>query len=364
MIPNETKQRFGERLHRARLMRGLSLRDTAALLADLGCPLSHAALQKYEKGLMGPDSGVVLSLGKVFDVDAGYFFRSNAVKLETIEFRKHANVTVREIDRIREEAADFFEKYLQIEGILEIDGPVLPRRDLQKLRGASALAEAAEVAAQSIREKWKLGEAPLANVHEMLEENGVKVMEVQAGEKFCGFSGWADQRTPIVVLAQRLNDDLPRKRLTALHELGHLVLQFPAAIEHKLKESLCFRFGGALLLPAESLRARVGTRRPDGISFPELIGIKEDWGISIAALMRRAADLGIITDAQLRRYYIRASKNRKIEPGKWVGTENANRFPQLVHRAAAQELITRSKAAELLGVSLREFDRLSATHLD
>jgi Zn-dependent peptidase ImmA (M78 family)/DNA-binding XRE family transcriptional regulator len=358
-----SKQRFGERLRRARLMRGLTLREVAAKLGVQGCRLSHAALQKYEKGLMGPDSTVVRALGRVFDLDAGYFFRQKKVTLAGIEFRKLTTFPEREVNRVREAAADYFEQYLQIEEILEIRGMALPRADLSHLRAddEAALGAEAELAAGVIRREWKLGEDALSNVREMLEEHGVKVTEVKAKESFNGFSGWADADTPVIVLAEWLNADLPRKRLTALHELGHLVLKLPEAVAHKVKEKLCYRFAGALLLPASALRARVGARRPDGISLRERIGIKEDWGISIAALMRRAADLGIITPGQLKSFHFQNSKQRKTEPGVWRGAEKANRYEQLVYRAAAQELITRAKAAEFLGVSLRAFDHLFAS---
>jgi Zn-dependent peptidase ImmA (M78 family) len=133
-------------------------------------------------------------------------------------------------------------------------------------------------------------------------------------------------------------------------------MKLPEDLDHKKKESLCFRFAGALLVPAAALRARLGTTRPDGISPRERLGIKEDWGISIAALMHRAADLGIITPAKLKSFHFLNRNNRKHEPECWKGTESANRYPQLVYRAVSQEMITRAKAAELLGVTLREFD--------
>jgi Zn-dependent peptidase ImmA (M78 family)/DNA-binding XRE family transcriptional regulator len=357
-----TKQTFGERLRRARLMRGLTLRDMAERLAESGTQLSHAAYQKYEKGLMGPDSTVLLALARFFNVDPGYFFRQKSVALGNIEFRKLTKFPAREVDRVREEAADFFEKYLQIEEILEIPPAPLPQVDLTHFspEQEEELAREAEEAAIMIRRKWKLGEAVLSNVHELLEEHGVKVKEVEAAESFNGFSGWADDRTPVIVLASWLQRDLPRKRLTALHELGHLVMKLPEGLTHKQKESLCYRFAGAMILPATVLRARVGVKRPGGISFPERLGIKADWGISIAALMRRAADLGILTQSQLKSFHFANRTHRKEEPGRWEGSETADRFEQLVYRAASQELITRSKAAELLNVTLREFDHLFA----
>ena len=42
------------------------------------------------------------------------------------------------------------------------------------------------------------------------------------------------------------------------------------------------------------------------------------------------------------------------EPGKWIGEEKSSRFEPLVLRALAQELITPSIAAGLLGISLPE----------
>jgi len=358
MNTNPTKQIFGERLRRARLMRGLTLRDVSARLTEQGVKLSHAAFQKYEKGLMGPDSTVLLAISRIFDLEPGYFFRAPGVSLGAIEFRKLSRFPAKEVHRVREQAADFFEKYLQIEQILEIKPPSLPPFKLSGGRGVSweALSREVEKAACEVRKAWKLGEDPLNNVHELLEENGVKVKEVEADTSFNGLSGWANSVTPVIVLAAWLNKDLPRKRMTALHELGHLVLTMPGHLTQKQKEALCCRFAGAMLVPATALQTRLGVKRADGISFPERLGIKADWGISIAALMRRTADLEIISGVQLRRFQIANSRTRKTEPGAWTGCEQADRYHQLVYRAAAMEIITRSKAADLLGVTLREFD--------
>lgn len=361
MNTTELKKAFGERLRRARMMRGLPLREVATRLAAAGKKLSHAALQKYEQGLMGPDSGMLIALCEVFGLETGYFFRRRTVHLSTIDFRKRTAFLKKDENRVREEALDYFERYQEIEAILESSVEVLPRTDLSAnaAREMSDFMDGVEKAAATLRKQWKLGEDALPNVQEMLEEHGVKVKEVEADESFDGFSGWANETMPVIVLASWLNRDLPRKRFTALHELGHLTLKFPADMTTKLVESLCHRFAAALLVPAGAMRLRLGSKRPDGISVAELKGMKEDWGISLADLMYRAADLGIITPSRLKNFQFqhRTKGWHRVEPGAWSGMEHANRFPQLVHRAAAQELITRGKAAELLGMTHREFDR-------
>ena len=354
MKTTELKKAFGERLRRARLMRGLTLREVATRLAAAGKKLSHAALQKYEQGLMGPDSGMLIALCEVFGLETGYFFRQQAIRLENMDFRKRTAFPVKDENRVREEALDAFERYLEIETILELEAPPLPRYALD----VATLADDAEAAAASLRDQWKLGEDALPNVTEMLEEHGVKVKEVAAAKSFDGCSGWANETMPVVVLAEGLNEDLPRKRFTALHELGHLVLQFPEDLTKKEVESLCHRFASAMLIPTAAMKARLGVKRPDGISFAEMKSLKVDWGISLAALMYRAGDLGIITPSRLKSFQFthRTKGWPRKEPGEWCGTERANRFTQLVHRAAAQELITRAKAAELLEMTHREFD--------
>ena len=66
-------------------MSGLSLRALGEALDE---QVPHAALAKYEKGLMGPSSTVLIALGRALGVDNDYFFRSTAVSLSGIEFRK------------------------------------------------------------------------------------------------------------------------------------------------------------------------------------------------------------------------------------------------------------------------------------
>jgi hypothetical protein len=46
---------------------------------------------------------------------------------------------------------------------------------------------------------------------------------------------------------------------------------------------------------------------------------------------------------------------RKNEPGEYTGTEKSLRFQQLLYRAAAEEVISLSKAASLNNQSLSQF---------
>lgn len=359
MATGEIQTQFGMRLKRARVKNGLSLRNLAERLRVEGVEVSHAALGKYEKGLMLPDSEKLIALCDVLDVEPDDFFRAETVKLENIEFRKLSDFGKKKVDRIREEAVEFFERYLEIETMLGIPRKRLERIDLRDRDTHSPeWTDEAEAVAEKVRRDWSLGQSALPNVHELLESQGVKVKEVEADEGFDGFAGWADDETPVIVLSKKLNEDLPRKRLTALHELGHLIVEFPESASKKALEAFCFRFAGAMLIPKDAMIRNLGIDRPNGITIYELQSMKEDWGISISALMRRAKDLNIISQARYEQNCIWNRKIRKTEPGIWQGSETANRFRQLVIRALSQEAITRSKAAELLRIDAMRVEKL------
>jgi len=348
MQNNDPKEIFARRLEQARRMRGLSLR---ALSEATGGKVSHNALHRYERGEMMPGDDVLIPLADALDRPLDFFFRPFSVKLTGVEFRKKTRMGSKTVDAIQEQAADFFERYLEVEQALG-----LPGEFLDPLVGFSVrAAEDAETAEKLVRSKWGLGEDPLPNVMEALEANGIKVYEIEAAEHLDGFSGWADGH-PVVALAAWLNRDLPRKRFTALHEAAHLLIHPHTKLRGKELESCCHRFAGAMLIPREVFAKEWGGYR-HRISLEELVDLKVRYGMSIAAIMHRALDLDMIDGSTYKRFVI-AYKSRGWhlqEPGQYSGTEKSTRFEQLVLRATAEEFISLSKGAALLDVPLEQF---------
>jgi len=155
-----------------------------------------------------------------------------------------------------------------------------------------------ESAAEQLRKEWHLGEDPLASTIEISEGNEVKVVEVDSSKEFDGLSGQANSR-PVIVLAKWLKDDLSRKRLTILHEIGHLLLRFSSAIDEKTEEKICYRFAGAMLIPRKVFEKEFGGVRRQ-VWLEELLDIKLRYGISLAAIVQRALDLKLIDQDQYR----------------------------------------------------------------
>ncbi len=352
-------QRMGDRLRRARLMAGHSLRS---LSEEIESEVSHTMLQKFEAGEACPDSKMLARPGQALQVRPDYFFKSDAMKLVTVEYRSQTTkLGAKSRQRLEEQAYEFFERYVEIERILGLQAPEFRPVDLSGL-AADDVGDAVEKEADKLRGKWELGMNPIPNVHAMLEEHGVKVRVLPHEEGFDGFSAFAtdgEMKLPVIALSQRWlkgqEKDLPRFRFTALHELAHLYLKLPEGLSHKEKENCCHRFAGAFLIPAKAFERIFGVSRVK-IALAELCAIKAEWGISLGATMKRASNLGLVTDGRYKTFGIISAKNkwRTNEPGKWVGDEESRRFKPLVLRALAQELITTSKAAGLLGISLPE----------
>lgn len=357
-IPSTPAARMGDRLRRARLMAGMSLRGLADAFDG---ELSHTQIAKFEAGDACPGSKQLARFSRVLQVRPDYFFQKDGLKLETVEYRSQTKLGAKGRHRLEERAYEFFERYLEIERILGIAPEALPCVDLTETP-VEEFPDAIERAANDLREAWKLGMNPIPNVHVMLETHGVKVKTLAHEDGFDGFSAFAadgDLRVPVIALSKRWLEepdmDLPRFRFTAIHELAHLVLKFPESLSHKEKEIWCHGFAGAFLIPREPFEARFGANRVK-IALNELIAIKREWGMSLAAIMKRASNLDLVTPGRYKTYCIVANKKgwHVDEPGTWIGDEKSSRFEPLVLRALAQELITPSKAAGLLGISLPE----------
>lgn len=351
----EIENVFPLRLRQARTMARLSLRE----LSDaIGNKVSYNALSKYEKGEMMPGGEVLAAIADALKQPLDFFFRTFHVDLVDINFRKRLKLAASEEEAIVEKARDFFERYCEVEELLGCK--TLYDRPFAAHETVNAEADAEEMA-NLLRgpDRWNLGSDPLPNIHELLELHGIKVHEAQTqDDAFDGLSGKANGN-PVVVIAGWLNKNLPRKRMTEVHELAHVVLPISTSLPTREKERIVNRFAGALLLPADSFVKMFGGERQT-ISLGELIEIKAFFGVSIMAIMKRAEQLQLISPAFYKRFCIFANQQKwrtDGEPGdsKYRGNESHSRFRKIVFRAVADGVISSSRGAAYLKISLDEF---------
>lgn len=338
---------FPARLKSARLMNGYSMQDLADRLDN---QLSKQSISRYESGMMEPSKPTLKMLCKALGVKPEYFEREIQVSMENVSFRKITKLSTKDEKQIKLQAADFLERYLELEDI------VSEARQWQELSFQITSLEEVEKAAGRLRQAWNLGEDPLYNIVELLEDHGLKVLEVDADVSFSGLSGRLEKdHTPFIVLNVNPRIPIDRKRFTALHELGHLVLETPDMPEKEI-ERCCNRFAAALLISRSRMLAELGPNRHT-IHMKELQLLKQQYGMSMQGILYRAKDLGIISAYQFRQQMKIFSQlgMRKREPDLYQGQEEALRFLQLLCRAIAEEMITVSKGAELYNMTVAEF---------
>ena len=330
-------------------MAGMSLRD---LVASTGDAVSHTAIDRYESGVMLPDSAILSKMATALKQPIDFFFRPLGVKLEGISFRKQSALGKKAEASLREFAADAVERLIEIEELSATAHPF--KNPLGKIKISTL--DDAEKAAETLRKVWELGSDAIPSVVELLERKGIKVVEIEAPPTFSGLSAWANKDVPVIVLASWMeNKSVARKRLTALHELAHLLLDdlIPETLPRKERESIMDRFAGAVLIPQSTFREEFGAHR-SSVFVSELIPLKCAYGISIAAIVKRAQQLGCISDSAYKWFQIRNKTQTwktNGEPGdeRYRGNEQCRRLEQLVLRALAEEQISQSKAAALLG---------------
>lgn len=214
-----------------------------------------------------------------------------------------------------------------------------------------------EVAAELTREHFGLTPLePVRNVTRLLERSGVGVINsldpsgnAQLAARYHGVSrpNSNDDR-PLVALFDTGRGEV--NRLTAAHELGHLILdRTPDTLLPREREARAFRFAGAFLLPP----AVVSNWITPELALSGYVAIKAQYGISISAAIRRGFDLGLIDHDRYRSLMIQHSSRgwRYDEPGH-VEKEEAILLRQAVERSSTNPTRPVSNAAGLTGVPL------------
>lgn len=344
---------IGQRLFRARKAAGLSLRELGAQIG-----LTHAAIKKYEDGLSAPTSTTLLKLSRALNVRTEYFFRGETVALDRIEYRKRSSLPKKRLEAIEHEVIDQIERRIELENLFP-KPPVVPFAPVQKLPTQITDLDQIESAVEVVRKAWDLGYDPIPDLIDVLETHGIRVFMIDANTdpKFDGLAATVNQM-PIIVVGSNWPGD--RQRFTLAHELGHLMLADRLA-DGIDEEMACNRFAGAFLIPRKSVEQELGTHR-SYIEPKELSLLKEEFGLSMAGILYRARDLGIVTPAwrDEQAKIFRFKGWHLTEPGKRYPAEKAHVFEQMVFHALAEDYIGESKAAELMKISLTAFQTVRA----
>lgn len=347
---------IGNRLKRAREAQGLSLRALEAAIQE---KVSAQAIGKYERDEMMPGSTVLLALARALKVSPEYLLSEREIGLAGVDFRKAPHAGAKEERAVTAAVLDRVERYLELEEMLpDVGHPwhAPPGDDFAVHR-----IEDAEQAAEALRRLWKLGIDPIPLMAELLEGKGVKVIALGLPENVSGSKAFVQrpERDDVPVIVVNRGHSGERQRFTLAHELAHLVLRF-GGLGDAGQERAADRFAGAFLMAKDMVVQLLGRHRTS-ISMGELAKLKKIFKVSIASLVVRCAQLGILTKAAYGRLWSqvngRGSGGEASDEPCVLAPEVPQRMERLCLRAVAEGAISEARAAELLDISVRELDR-------
>jgi Zn-dependent peptidase ImmA (M78 family)/DNA-binding XRE family transcriptional regulator len=307
---------IGERLEQARKVRGL----TAVALAEMLEVKSATNITQYEHGKQSPSPEVLEKMVARLNRPRDFFFKAvSQFDHEGICYRSMSSAT--KTARMRAEVRLLWLKELVSYLRKYMDFPKLniPAFSLPGEVDQISLSDAEDVA-NECRRFYGLGDGPLPDVVLLLENNGVIVTRGEMGAETLDALSQSprDDAQPYVFLGTDKSSAV-RSRFDAAHELGHLLLHChidrDAATRntraYSLMEQQCHRFASAFLLPETGFGRELWA--PTLNSF---LTLKPRWKTSIAAMMKRSEELGILEERNVRRSWINLSRRgwRKEEP--------------------------------------------------
>lgn len=279
-----------DRLTVAREMAGLEIKEVAERIQ-----ISPSAVTQFEKGKAKPKPETLIRLALALGVPPEFFAAEPLPELpiNACHFRSLRSASVKERRRLIAHGR-------VIRRIVEYlrDLVSFPAEQLSSLcREVTSPADVEDLAL-AVRDAWNLGQGPISNMVSLLEARGAVPVEVPGhSAKLDAFSVWVED-LPVVFLTPE-KDSGSRRRFDAAHELGHLLMHRGRAAGDAEAEREAHAFASAFLLP----KAPFLSECPRRLDWTRLRQMKKRWGVSLAALVRRAFELGLYTEATYRRAY-------------------------------------------------------------
>ncbi len=303
----------GERLKAARLYKGLTIADVADMAG-----VSKQAISQFETGKTEPKLETLLKIIPVLQFPREYFYerQDEKVCVGDTYFRSLASTTNKErmmqIECVKLLVAIYkcIDEYIRFPKLNLYSVPEDFDFDVEKL-------------AREVRQYWGLGNKRIPNIINVLETNGIIVnTRFMNGEKIDAYSQIErvnGENIAIIILGDD-KENAFRRNFSAAHELGHLLLddfydvEGMSRLEYKEMEDTMNQFAGALLIPEEVYRPELKTSIKTELNF--YIELKKKYGVSAAALIVRARQLGEISVNQYQYLMKQLSQKgyRRCEP--------------------------------------------------
>jgi Zn-dependent peptidase ImmA (M78 family)/DNA-binding XRE family transcriptional regulator len=347
--------------------------------------LSRVGYRNIEAGNVAPRVDSLMRIAAVLEVKLEDLL-APVQQLKQVRFREH-NMRTREelLARVGRHLAD----YNDLEGLVG-EQKVFAFLPLQKAyaRVPRTKDRANEAAARARRHAGLGPDELIRDICGLLEGNGVKVLTPKvASQGFFGLSVASDDGGPAVVVNTWRRISVERWIFTAAHELGHLILHLNAydverSDQDETEEKEADAFAGFFLMPQQVFESEYEEAR--GLPLVDCVfKLKRIFRVSYQTVLHRIstmlpareakflwprfyADYKRRTDRSLRKtdepdglsseaFSPRPPDSSAEEPEKLLESDFLeDRLYRLVRKAVEKDLITLTKAAQVLGLSVQD----------
>jgi Zn-dependent peptidase ImmA (M78 family)/transcriptional regulator with XRE-family HTH domain len=260
--------------------------------------ISQGTLSKIESGaLRDIDESVMLALEEELGFPSQFFQqeeRACGIGSSAYFYRKKAKLSAGDRKWIHS-AINIMRLHIKklLAGVEMNSDLRIPRLEISEYGSASAIANA-------VRCFWNLPDGPIRNLTVLMENAGVIIFPCYFGtDAMDATSVWLSDAPPLVFINEAIPGD--RWRFTLAHELAHLVMH---EVPSETQEDEADEFASEFLMP----RRDIGPDLSGRLSLKRFAVLKPNWKVAISALIRRARDLGKITETQYKYYMMNMAK--------------------------------------------------------
>jgi Zn-dependent peptidase ImmA (M78 family)/transcriptional regulator with XRE-family HTH domain len=322
----------------AREARGYTLTQ----LADLA-GVTKATLARVEDGSREASGELLARLSDTLRYPEEFFAQHETVygfEPTQLFHRKRRSVPIRTLSTIHAQANIIRWNLQRMLRRVELPDSTMPVINIEEYDGGP------DDVARVVRAKWQVPEGPVRNLTEVIEAAvGIVIPFAFGTDHIDAIGMWPFGMPPLFFVDLTKPGD--RLRFTLCHELGHIVMHRDYLEPDMEKQADLF--AAEFLMPAHHIKHEL-----DWPSLSSVAALKPRWKVSMAALIKRAADLGATSDRHARSLWsqMSAAGYRRREPRELdVSVETPRIYREIVdlyYRDLGRDVAALSRALRLM----------------
>jgi Zn-dependent peptidase ImmA (M78 family) len=287
-----------EMVEMARESRGLNQTDLAR---HLDC--SQATVSRIERGDLQVSKKMRKKLSKELEYPEDFFYQRGHIHPPGIRYRR-SRTKLRARDRDRLDASHNIRARVisKLLDSIEIEGEGIPSIPIDDHENPKEVA-------RKLRDTWDVPSGPIQNLTKLVEAKGAIVVHTRFRTGEMDGVYYPFPNLPAIIF---LDEEQPggRLRFTLAHELGHIVMHQNPADPERVEEQTN-AFVGEFMMPKEQICPKI-----QGLDLRKLAQLKQEWKMSMGAILTHAGRMGSISDKESQRLWKKMSRAgyRKREP--------------------------------------------------